>query len=124
MHTKIAMFQCQGCGWHGADSECPDCGDDTRFTREVEAEYVSVAMYQTDRQYGGPEEGGWYYTTGGRIDSTVRCFDLRITGEREAAEAYRQRLVGEAGGERDLTVRYYLDRLAPAQFPSHRPRYS
>lgn len=26
--------------------------------------FYSVAIYLVDRKYGGPEEGGWYYTAG------------------------------------------------------------
>lgn len=27
-------------------------------------EFYAVAVYSTDRVYGGPEEGGWWYTAG------------------------------------------------------------
>lgn len=30
--------------------------------------FWSVAVYLVDRAYGGPEEGGWWYTYGRRID--------------------------------------------------------
>ncbi|MAG73876.1 hypothetical protein CL620_06170 [archaeon] len=33
--------------------------------------YVNV--YELDRVYGGPEEGGWWYTSGEAMDS-AKCF--------------------------------------------------
>lgn len=36
-----------------------------------------VAFYEVDREYGGPEEGGWYYDTG----RFVRAIGLHLTDE-------------------------------------------
>jgi len=36
------------------------------------AEFVFVNIFNTYQEYGGPEEGGWYYTVGHCIKS-VRC---------------------------------------------------
>jgi hypothetical protein len=31
--------------------------------------FWTVAIYLQDREYGGPEEGGWWYDSGRRLDS-------------------------------------------------------
>lgn len=33
--------------------------------------FYTVAIYLVDRAYGGPEEGGWYYDCGTRVDHAV-----------------------------------------------------
>jgi hypothetical protein len=33
--------------------------------------FHSVAIYLTDRRYGGPEEGGWWYDVGERVDDVL-----------------------------------------------------
>ena len=33
--------------------------------------------YETDRRYGGPEEGGWWYFTG----KFIKCHDYFLTSE-------------------------------------------
>ncbi|MXX33247.1 MAG: hypothetical protein F4107_10845 [Gemmatimonadetes bacterium] len=45
-----------------------------------------VNEYETDRQYGGPEEGGWWYDTG----RFVRC--RGVFKDRDAAAALRDRI--------------------------------
>lgn len=35
------------------------------------APFWTVAIYLVDKVYGGPEEGGWYYTGGERIDHAL-----------------------------------------------------
>lgn len=41
-----------------------DTRDDETENQPREPRYYTVRVYLTDRAYGGPEEGGWYYTTG------------------------------------------------------------
>lgn len=46
-------------------------GAAAEFTIElapVPPPFYTVAVYLEDRQYGGPEEGGWYYNAGQRVD--------------------------------------------------------
>lgn len=38
---------------------------------EPVAPFWTVAIYLVDRAYGGPEEGGWWYTTGERVDHLI-----------------------------------------------------
>jgi hypothetical protein len=37
--------------------------------------HFTVAIYLVDRAYGGPEEGGWWYETGKRIDGPCDGID-------------------------------------------------
>lgn len=37
-------------------------------TVEVKPPFYTVAVYLCDRAYGGPEEGGWWYDCGQRVD--------------------------------------------------------
>jgi hypothetical protein len=41
--------------------------------------FYTVAVYLDDRSYGGPEEGGWYYDCGDRIDHQIGDLDLAMT---------------------------------------------
>jgi hypothetical protein len=44
------------------------------FAEQAEAAkpaFYTVAIYLVDLKYGGPEEGGWYYTAGERQDTLV-----------------------------------------------------
>jgi hypothetical protein len=38
------------------------------LTRGTHAPFWTVAIYLCDRMFGGPEEGGWYYDAGHRVD--------------------------------------------------------
>lgn len=89
-----------------------------------------LAFYEIDRVYGGPEEGGWYYSTG----RLVRIFRILKSEHRAYAAARRanrlleylqrhKRPVGSviyAGGRH--TVEVHVD-FAPATYPEERPRY-
>jgi hypothetical protein len=47
----------------------------------------SVAVYRTDRRYGGSEEGGWWYDQSERIGKAARYFE-----DKDAAYAYQDRI--------------------------------
>lgn len=89
-----------------------------------------VAVYLIDRAYGGPEEGGWYYTCGERV-RVMRTFKRE-----ERADAYAARLGDKLDatlnkGRRSIssvlsTGRYAAEvhpESAPAYFPESRPYY-
>lgn len=38
---------------------------------EAPAPFWTVAIYLCDKSYGGPEEGGWWYNTGERVDHVL-----------------------------------------------------
>lgn len=48
---------------HGVEP-CPECGNDDCTCPAPWTGPYSVAIALQDRAYGGPEEGGWYYTCG------------------------------------------------------------
>lgn len=58
-------------------------------------QYV-VAVYETDRAYGGPEEGGWWYTVGELvdIDMVTESEDLAWARIRLLNDSYRHRRDG------------------------------
>jgi rRNA maturation protein Nop10 len=114
---------CPHCGWvrnpvleeYTITQYCPHCGEEASCLRPCEPGYVCVAGYATSREYGGPEEGGWYYTAGVRADYTVRCFEV---GDMPQARLYAERL-----GRDFSCVRVFGDRVAPSAFPESRPHY-
>lgn len=90
----------------------------------------TVAFYEIDRAYGGPEEGGWWFDTGTfvRISRTFK--------NRDAAYAYARRanalLHVIQRDARDVSSVLYdggrmaaevYDGLPPAFFPETRPYY-
>jgi hypothetical protein len=61
--------------------ECPDCGAPVERCGcndiSVMPQFYCVAIYMTDREYGGPEEGGWWYNSYepiARYGYLTRCF--------------------------------------------------
>lgn len=91
-----------------------------------------IAVYERDRLYGGPEEGGWWYDTGQKIRT------IAVVAGEEAAYAMARRVnrlleyrddfynrvrissVAYQGGE--LRVRVYKG-TAPDHYPEERPYY-
>lgn len=134
--TQITIFRCKNCGEVMTEPEydgygndyCtnPECGHEINRTKDAygqrPVDYVSIAAYETDREYGGPEEGGWYYDTGRRIDSTLRCFPLLGPDNKDDAEAYLKELKNDPELS-DCRVRVYTETVALRNFPEVRPRY-
>lgn len=50
-------------------------------------ERIIVGLAKVSNCYGGPEEGGWYYSSGEPIENTAREFD-----DEAKAEAYADKL--------------------------------
>lgn len=142
-HTKISLYECKRCGSitaneieHTDDGTfCTICeelgGVERSDPEERTAEYVSMAIYSTHQCYGGPEEGGWYYAAGSRLNETLRAFKEEDLAE---AEAYYNKLLAEVAelnegrkayrGDEYFEVRTYQEKIAPKHFPTNRPRYS
>lgn len=84
-----------------------------------------VRVYRVDQAYGGPEEGGWWFTTGDAVGASVEVED------RETAEAVREELrkdypdTGKSysvlGGD-DYAIHIDTEPL-PDSFPESRPHY-
>lgn len=99
-------------------------------------QYV-VAVFELDRRYGGPEEGGWWYDTG----TLVRILRTASTAARADALASRANsLLAWQRANRPREWRMYplgsmcydgghyvadvyLTRELPTSFPAQRPRY-
>lgn len=89
-----------------------------------------VALYEIDRAYGGPEEGGWWYDTGSlarplRVCPHEACADAlaaRVNRLLDRLERGR-RPVGSVlydGGRHRACV---FAQIAPSGFPARRPHY-
>jgi len=93
----------------------------------------TVAIYMIDRQYGGPEEGGWYYDAGDPDIEFIKY--LRGFDDEEEANAYcfdlNARVCEELNKGRPsigsvLSQGRYAARVCdgfPKHFPKHRPYY-
>ncbi len=81
---------------------------------------IYVNTYETTRSYGGPEEGGWWYTEGEPVDSDV-------VFSKPAAEALQKKLEKELGisilrpGRSPYAV--YIEDHPARRFPATRPHY-
>lgn len=90
-----------------------------------------LAFYELDRRYGGPEEGGWYYTCGELRRTTRKTYATEAEADAAAARANdllqhlqrRKRSIGSVlyGGGRH-TARPHLG-APPERFPATRPHY-
>ena len=129
---KIGVFKCADCGCNATLSQCdheygeyycPECGGDgMKFNRENPATWYSVGVYSTSREYGGPEEGGWYYDTGRLLPETLRSYS---DDEFEEAKAYYERLKAEIAQDSAgplFLVQYYAEEHVMA-YPKKRPYY-
>lgn len=87
-----------------------------------------VNVYEVDRCYGGPQEGGWYYDCGEVADS------YELVGGRNRkrmAERKRRQLQSEfcpRGGRSQRSYmrckyRVVVERQPGQPFPKQRPRY-
>ena len=88
-----------------------------------DAEYVTVALYENDMAYGGPEVGGWWYDVGTLIPGTQRSF---LAEDAPQALIYRDTLCARypyQRGDVSYVVRVWKEREAPKGYPSVRPRY-
>ncbi len=109
-------------------------GEYTRWV-ELPVTYV-VAIYETDRAFGGPEEGGWYYQCGVPSDEPELLALMRVFSDYEEAVAYYTELdekeeeMNEEWGRRPpwsvacngwLTV--HLTEGMPKAYPEEIPTY-
>ncbi len=89
-----------------------------------------VALYEIDRAYGGPEEGGWWYDCGELrrvlrvVPGADAAYDLAARANRLMERLQRgKRDVGSviyAGGRYAAEV---FEETAPRAFPETRPHY-
>lgn len=91
----------------------------------------TVAVYELNQEYGGAEEGGWWYTAG-NLQYVSRVFEDKAKAYAHASRMNRTyewmvRGVGKkywsaiySGGHYDARV---CEGEAPAYFPESRPYY-
>lgn len=133
----VSLYRCTACDHedraaeaHNFDDDpynglcCPECGNGVTWVRDRPARYVSVAVYEVDRAYGGPEEGGWYYDAGTVLRETIRCFEAGDLPQLDAHREVLSRRYPDGGGiDGRLYVRTMVEQVPPEHFPSRRPVY-
>jgi hypothetical protein len=109
---------------------CPHCGHWSYDHEETErpATWWSVAVYEEGRAYGGPEEGGWWYTYGTlTMPNKQRVFESHAEAEAYAAKLWDEvnALNKELGTSCDYwySVRKYTEQLPDTHYPKVRPHY-
>lgn len=73
--------------------------------------YYVVAVYYEDRAYGGPEEGGWWYSTGELVDVLTGHLDEGVAYE--MARFYNDDEERARSGERARVVELGRRELKP-----------
>lgn len=90
----------------------------------MDTQYVNI--YEVDREYGGPEEGGWWFTSGTLVHSeelvgTHEAREARLAAlESEYPYSGDSGLVNYDGGDFHI---YVEDAPGASYFPEERPRY-
>jgi len=108
------------------DDSAPPAPDEIRF--------YCVSIYKIDRQYGGPEEGGWWYNCGEPVlwfGMHTRCFTT-LDDARDYQEVLRTTLIPELNeGRRPISsvlsegiFSAEIDENEyPVAYPKERPYY-
>lgn len=134
MTRTITLYQCPTCEAIGDAKRwiddpyqglcCGDCGENVKYSGERQSDYVSVAVYQCSRAYGGPEEGGWYYSEGHLIEETLRCFAAEDFPQIEVYRETLQRRYPDDTHNLDSFYRIRThDEKIVRHFPETRPVY-
>ena len=91
--------------------------------------YIYVNVYETDRVYGGPQEGGWYYDAGSPVKSmpVPRARAKRLLARvRERLEAINRedgRRPGWSVLSRGDYLHAWIENHPGREYPEHRPTY-
>lgn len=90
-----------------------------------------LAFYEIDREYGGPEEGGWWFDSGTFVravaihldDATALRAQRRANRLLDRLQRHRPDVSSAvyAGGRYRA---YTFSGLPPERFPQQRPRYA
>lgn len=99
-------------------AEHGEVGDWPEGWHPRDVKYMNV--YETDQVYGGPEEGGWYYTAGNPLASLPIPID---TLHDEIQDLYVKvcKVLGRDPEDRDMQLDIQNDYAYP--FPRERPHY-
>jgi hypothetical protein len=118
-------------GLMGVFCDCPDDAElDEAYAADPRRRY-SVAVYQEDMAYGGPEEGGWWYDAGELTDYPVRYFRGEEAAYRHARRLnhWLHRLINRHRREYSSVIsdgRLVAEVHAnhpPGHYPAQRPHY-
>jgi len=104
--------------------------------RRLDKPIIAVAVYECDKAFGGPEEGGWWYDTGVLCIGKQFPLPVFVRGEKEArtkAEYMKKHIEfrklnegryepGSVLCEGYYEVRTFEGEL-PKYFPETKPRY-
>ena len=108
--------------------------DDFDDEFKIEPRYYTVRVYLQDQSYGGPEEGGWYYTCGEFVPDfghLTRAFKTREEAL-NYAESLHETILDDLNKKRPsqysvLSQGVYLARVwdeeAPLGYPANKPHY-
>ena len=90
-----------------------------------------LAFYEIDREWGGPEEGGWWYDTGTFLRViALHYHDKAAVAAMRRANRLLDRLqrhrppVDSAAYTGGRFRAFSFSGLPPARFPARRPQYS
>lgn len=129
MTEMVPVYKCPECenngraeAWTDDPYEglvCEYCGCAVKHERDEKAQWWSVGVYETDRSYGGPEEGGWWYDTGSLTDP----WHVRAFQDYEEAKKYQLSIRDQYADEKNIAVRGFTEQLPVAGYPNVRPRY-
>lgn len=85
--------------------------------------FVFVNVYEVDRLYGGPEEGGWWYDAGQLITSRQvteeSALDMKLSLQIKYPETGGSSSVFYSGGD----YRVWIEDHPGADYPESRPMY-
>lgn len=100
-------------------------GGTLKWQHDRPAEWWCVAVYTSDRAYGGPEEGGWWYSCGELVEHhRIKFFD-----DYTKAYEYSQELwnwcfdQNKDRGDVKLVVRGFTEQMPDTYYPKKKPFY-
>ena len=97
--------------------------DENRRMNEL-ADGIFVNVYEVDRNYGGPEEGGWWFDSG----TVVNTFQMVSRNQANALAELLRNVFSDAGNrysmaQREADYRVVVEGEAGADWPTERPYY-
>ena len=138
LEAEVEFIQCMNChGFHIPEDReedgyngtyCPDCGTEGNYEHTGQMKqfrFWSVALYETGQAYGGPEEGGWYYSTGNLVEPQK----IRVFEDVSEAIVYKNKLRMEFAqpelrkSEDNLVACGFSGKLPVKGWPDVKPRY-
>lgn len=91
-----------------------------------------VTVYETDRAYGGPEEGGWWFDFGQPLDHGCNRAYRSLAAAQRYADKARPIVAQENADDRrhppssvlcDGWLEIVIEDAIPRPYPQERPRY-